>query len=84
APWLIHYGLTTRRAQMIHCRKHQKIRVAEPERGKARIDWFGDVRAGQLRTMFAFPGLEVENARHAVYWANEGRFRADLSTGAET
>jgi hypothetical protein len=83
APWLIHYGLTTRRALMIHCRKHQKIRVALLERGEARIDWIGDVRVGRSRAMFAFPGLEDNDARRAVYWANEGRFRTDLSTGAQ-
>ena len=84
APWLIHYGLTTRRALLIHCRKDQKIRVAQLERGEARIDWLGDVRLGRSRGMFAFPGLDVKDARRAVYWANQGRFRADLPTEAET
>lgn len=75
APWLIHYGLTTGRALMVHCRKHQKSRVAQLERGEARIDWLGDVRFGRSRAMLAFPGLEVKDARRAVYWANEGRFQ---------
>jgi hypothetical protein len=81
APWAMLYGLTTKRALRIDVRKPDKILSTRLERGQVRIDLVGDVRFSRSRSGFAFPGLEERDARRAVYWANQGRFRADLPTG---
>lgn len=83
-PWTIYLALTTKEALWMDSRKPDRIRSADLKPNLARIDWAGITRFDKSRSTLAFTGIDNQDARRAVYWANEGRFRTDLSTGAET
>lgn len=83
SPWNNLYGITTLRALRIDGNKPEKVQCVHLERGQARMDWIGDVRFDASRTGLSFMALDDQDARRAVYWANQGRFRADPTSGAE-
>lgn len=84
SPWQNLYGITTLRAFRINGHKPEKVHSFCLERDQARMDWVGDVRFEPKRSGLSFMALDDRDARRAVYWANQGRFRADLSKEAET
>ncbi len=77
-PWHNVYGVSTKRSLRIDGHKPGKVHSCELKRNFARIDWFGDVRFDGSRTGLAFHALDELDAKRAVYWANEGRFRGDI------
>jgi hypothetical protein len=81
-PWQVVYGVSTERALKIDGNKPGKVHSTPLSEKSARIDWIGDVRFDRSRTGFAFPGLDEQDARRAVYWANEGRLPTHVSGGA--
>lgn len=83
-PWTIYLAVTTKRALWMDSRKPDKIRSADLKPNLARIDWAGIIRFDTSKSALSFTWIDHHDARRAVYWANEGRFRADLSSGAET
>jgi hypothetical protein len=83
APWQDLYGISSERALRIDGNQPGKVHITRLDRNQARVDWFGDVRFSRSRKGISFPGLDDRDARRAVYWANEGRFRSDI-LGAAT
>jgi hypothetical protein len=83
SPWQDLYCVSSVRALRIDGHKPGKVHGTQLDRNQARVDWFGDVRFSRSRTGLSFPGLDDRDARRAVYWANEGRFRSDF-LGAAT
>jgi hypothetical protein len=81
-PWTIHLAITNKRALWMDSRKPNKIRTAALKPNLARIDWAGIIRFDRSKSTLAFTAIDHQHARRAVYWANEGRFRTDLQTGA--
>ncbi len=82
-PWMIYLGVTTKRALWMDSRKPDKIRSADLKPNLARIDWAGMIRFDKSKSTLSFTAIDDQDARRAVYWANEGRFRADIPIGAE-
>lgn len=78
SPWSYCYGISTGRALSAIGDKLGKVRSHRLERKVSRIDWFGDVRFSKSRSGLAFHALDERDAKRAVYWANEGRFRSDI------
>ncbi|HLQ20278.1 MAG TPA: hypothetical protein VK146_14995 [Tabrizicola sp.] len=83
-PWTIYLAVTTKRALWMDSRKPDKIRSADVKPNLARIDWAGITRFDKSKSALSFTGIDHQDARRAVYWANQGRFRTDLPLGAET
>lgn len=81
SPWLNYFGITTVHALVIHGNNPGKVRRRKLDRTSARVDWFDAVRFDGTKAGLGFVTLDIADARRAVYWANEGRFRTEFQDG---